>query len=79
MNDITTLPAEKEDLGLHVDLCAQRYNNLEHRLKVLEAKFDRLGDEIITNKKSLAAVIITASAAIVTSLLGLMATILLKF
>lgn len=78
MSDINTVEAERTNLELHVDLCAQRYNNLADRLNSLESKFDKLSEEIVNNKKSLATVIITASGAIVTSLIGVIATILMK-
>lgn len=79
MTDITTIEQESKDLDLHVQLCAQRYTLLERRLESLEHKVDGIAKEITDNKKSLAAIIITSSATIVTGLLGLIVTILMKF
>jgi hypothetical protein len=79
MSDINTVEAERTNLELHVDLCAMRYNTLADRLKIVEQKVDRLSEELANNKKSLATVIITAAATIVTSLVGVIATILMKF
>ena len=79
MTDIITIDAEKENLEIHVDLCAQRYTLLERRLESLEIKVDGIAKEIADNKKSLAAIIIGSSATIVASLVGLVVTILMKF
>lgn len=79
MNDIFTIDAEKEDLSTHVDLCAQRYSLLEKRLTVLELKVDSIATAMSQGKDSLSKVIIGSTATIVSSLLGLVVTILLKF
>jgi hypothetical protein len=79
MNDISTLPAEKENLELHVDLCAQRYLLLEKRLGILEVKMDKLNDDIVKGQKSLSTVIIGSATTIVAGLIGLITTILMKF
>lgn len=79
MNDINTLAAEKRDLELHVDLCAQRYLMLEKRLEILEVKMDKLNDEIVKGQKSLSVVILGSTATIIAGLLGLITTILMRF
>jgi hypothetical protein len=79
MNDIVTVEAERTNLDLHVDLCAQRYTLLEKRLSTVEAKVDGLGEQIQKSSSSISAVIITSSATVVASLLGLIATLVLKF
>jgi len=79
MNDIFTIDAEKEDLATHVDLCAQRYSLLEKRLTVLELKVDGIATTISQNKDGLSKVIIGATATIVSSLLGVIVTLLMKF
>lgn len=79
MSEITTVKAEKEDLELHVDLCAQRYAYLETKLESLTEKVDGLKEVIQGYKTSLSAVIITAAATVTTSVLGLIATLLIKF
>lgn len=79
MNDIHTIDAEKENLGTHVDLCAQRYLILEKRLTILEGKVDKINDDIIRGQNSLKTVVITSSAGIVSGLLALIVTILMKF
>lgn len=79
MNDIHTLDAERDNLELHVDLCAQRYLILEKRLEILETKVDRITETISKGKDSLSKVIITSTGTLFASLLGLIITILMKF
>jgi hypothetical protein len=79
MNDINTVSAEKENLELHVDLCAQRYTLLEKRLNTVEVKVDNLGEQIQKSSSSISAVIITSAATVVAGLLGLIATLIIKF
>lgn len=75
--EITRL--EKESLEAHVDLCAMRYKQLDLRLSTLETKVDGIGEAITKANNSMRSVIITSSATIVASLLGLITTILMKF
>lgn len=76
--EITTIDAEKTDLTIHVDLCAQRYLLLEKRLHILEVKVDKINEDIVKGQKSLSTVIISSTATIVVGLIGLITTILLK-
>ena len=78
---MTVVPTnlERENLEAHVDLCAQRYNQLELRLTTLEAKVDAISRSLQENKESLNKVIITAAGSTVASIIGLIITILLKF
>jgi hypothetical protein len=79
MNDITTVAAERESLDLHVDLCAQRYTLLEKRLASLEVKVDSLNDTITQGQNSISTVIVSSAATVVAGLLGLIATLIIKF
>ena len=78
---MTVVPTnlERENLEAHVDLCAQRYNQLELRLTTLEAKVDAISRSLQENKESLNKVIITAAGSTVASIIGIIITILLKF
>jgi hypothetical protein len=78
MSDINTIGQEKEDLGLHVDLCAQRYMMLEKRLEILEMKFDILGQEISQANTSLKTTIITSAGTIAAGIIGVIVTMLMK-
>jgi phage shock protein A len=79
MTEIVTVKAEKEDLELHVELCAQRYTFLESKVEALTAKVDSLKEVIQGYKTSLSTVIITAAGTVVTAIIGLIATIIMKF
>jgi hypothetical protein len=79
MDLATTTKLERENLEAHVDLCAQRYSQLDQRLITLEEKVDQIILTLAASKNSLANVIITASATTVASIIGLIVTILLKF
>jgi tetrahydromethanopterin S-methyltransferase subunit G len=70
---------EKENLEAHVELCAQRYAEIEARFDKIEAKLDALSAEINKNKGELARTIITSALGISGSLIGLVITILMKF
>jgi tetrahydromethanopterin S-methyltransferase subunit G len=70
---------EKENLAAHVELCAQRYAEIEARFDKIEAKLDALSAEINKNKGELARTIITSALGISGSLIGLVITILMKF
>lgn len=76
---IETTNLERENLEAHVDLCAQRYQILEGRLSVIEAKVESIHQDITKGNSSMSNVIISSAATIVAGLLGLIATILLKF
>lgn len=70
---------EKQNLEAHVDLCAERYKNIDQRLQTIEVKVDGLGDTVNQNKNSLATVIITAAGTVVTGIIGLILAIIFKF
>jgi hypothetical protein len=75
MITIDTLEQERTDLDLHVDLCAQRYAELDRRLISVEQKIDavvkRVDDIGAEFKKSL----LNAVATIIVGLLGSVGTI----
>jgi hypothetical protein len=79
MSDIVTIPQERDDLGLHVDLCAQRYLFLEKRLEIVEVKVDRLIETITKNNKQTTTMVITSVTTILAGIAGLITTILMKF
>ena len=49
---------ERENLEAHVDLCEQRYKNLEGRLDKIEAKVHHIHDDITRGQQSMTKVII---------------------
>lgn len=72
---ITTIEAEKESLETHVDLCAQRYGELENRLGKVESKLSELETKIDEVKDSIKGSLIKAVATIVVALITSTATI----
>jgi predicted nucleic acid-binding Zn-ribbon protein len=45
---------EKESLEAHVELCAERYEKLEHKLNTVEKKVEKLEEHVIAIRESLA-------------------------
>lgn len=76
---IKTTELERENLEAHVDLCAERYQQLEYRLGIIEVKVEGIAKDIKSSNTSMAKVIITSAGTVVAGLLGLIVTILLKF
>jgi len=75
MNSITTIAAEKESLETHVELCAQRYAELDRRITIIESKIDEIVIRVdgigVEFKKSL----LTAVGTIIVALIGSVGTI----
>ena len=61
---------EKENLEAHVDLCQQRYENLEGRLSKIETKVDSIHKDVVEGQKSMTKVLIGAAGTIVAGLLS---------
>ena len=70
---------EKENLEMHVELCALRYQQLELRLTNIETKVESLAGKISESSNSMSKVIIGATATIVAGLISTVITILMKF
>ena len=71
-----TTDLEKQNLEAHVDLCEQRYNNLELRLSKIETKVEHIHADITNGNKSMVKVIIGATGTIVAGLLSTIVVIL---
>ena len=69
---------EKTNLEAHVDLCAQRYDNLDKRLTSIEYKFDKLQELIEKSHNSMAKIIIGTAGTVVTGVLGVLVVMLQK-
>jgi len=61
---------ERENLEAHVDLCQQRYENLEGRLSKIESKVDSIHKDVVEGQKSMTKVLIGAAGTIVAGLLS---------
>ena len=69
---------EKENLEAHVDLCEQRYKNLETRMQNIESKVEHIHRDITSGHKSMTKVIIGAAGTIVAGLLSTIVVILIN-
>jgi hypothetical protein len=80
MSDLAEISdIENESLPAHTAICAQRYKQVDLRLVALEIKMNDIQKDILEGQKSLKTTIITSAGTIVASLLGVVATILMKF
>lgn len=77
---------EKKSLEAHVDLCAERYKNLDEKLGSLEKRMDKVEGHLIDIKENLGKsgnesnkTIITIGTAVFTALLTGFVTLLLHF
>jgi len=80
---------EKKSLEAHVELCAERYSNLENKLNSLEGRMDKLEEHTVDIKDSLGRVgnegnktLITIGTSIlgilITAVIGLLVHLILK-
>jgi len=74
-----TTELERENLEAHVDLCQQRYENLESRLNAVEKKLEHVHQDIQNGNKSMIKVIIGATGTIVAGLLSTIVVLLINF
>jgi hypothetical protein len=74
-----TTNLERESLEAHVDLCAMRYRQLDLRMSTLEVKMDNVQREILEGQKSLKTTIIASVGTLLSGLLAVVLTILIKF
>jgi hypothetical protein len=75
MTSLSTIAAEKDDLSTHVDLCAERYKELDSRLESVEVKLDAITDRVDTIKTEFKRSLIGAVSTIIVALIGAVATI----
>ena len=76
---INTQDVEKRSLKAHVEMCAERYKQLDERLETIELKVSNIQEALNESKNGLAKVIIGAAGTILAGLVSVIATILLKF
>ena len=70
---------EKENLEAHVDLCQQRYEQLEGRLDKIEQKVERIHEDITSGNKAMIKVMIGAAGTVVAGLLSTIVVLLISF
>lgn len=69
---------EKQNLEAHVDLCAQRYEQLDTRLTIIESKFGDLQKLIEAGQNSMIKVVIGTAGTVVTGVLSVLFVLLTK-
>ena len=74
----TPTDIEKENLEAHVELCAQRYEQLDQRLTSIEKKVSTLQDTIEKSHLSTIKVLIGTAGTVIVGLLSTMAVIITK-
>jgi len=74
----TATNLEKENLEAHVDLCQERYEQLEGRLTKIEEKVEDIHRDITEGQKSMTKVLIGTAGTIVAGLLSTIIVILLN-
>ena len=74
----TIIDIEKTNLEAHVDLCAQRYENLDNRLTSIEGKFSDLKKLIESGHTSMTKVVIGTAGTVITGIIGLVVIVLQK-
>jgi len=55
MKKMASTDIEKKSLEAHVELCAERYNNLESKLCSLEERMNKVENHLVDIKNTLAA------------------------
>lgn len=76
---MSTTKLERENLEAHVDLCAERYRQLETRLGNIEYKVVELAATIQNNQISMTKIMIGTAGTIVAGVLSTIVVILMKF
>ena len=69
---------ERQNLEAHVDLCEQRYNNLDRRMEAIETKVSAIHVDITEGQKTMTKVIIGAAGTIVAGLLSTIVVLLIS-
>ena len=79
INIMPTVDQESNDLDLHVQLCAQRYMELDERLGKLEVKVDGIANKIDTFKTEIAKIMLTTAGTIIVALIGCAGVVVTHF
>lgn len=75
---VSVTDIEKENLEAHVELCAERYKQLESRLVKIEAKVNELSGTIKESHLNTIKVLIGTAGTVIASVLGLLVVLLQK-
>lgn len=69
---------EKENLEAHVDLCQQRYEQLEGRLEKIEQKVEDIHQDITAGQQSMTKLLIGTAGTIIAGLLSTIVVVILN-
>lgn len=75
---MSTTDIEKENLEAHVELCAERYKQLETRLSSIEDKVGKLAEAINESRGSMMKVLIGTAGTVVAGVLSTLVVIIMK-
>jgi Mg2+ and Co2+ transporter CorA len=75
---MSTKEIEKDHLEIHVELCAQRYDNLAERLSKIETKVSELSDTIKSSQNSMTKIMIGTAGTVVTGVISTIIVLLTK-
>jgi hypothetical protein len=75
---MATTDIEKENLEAHVELCAERYKQLDNRLGAIESKVSNLQKTIEESHLSTVKVLIGTAGTVIVGVLSLIGVILTK-
>ena len=70
MNVFPLLGKEREDLSIHVDICAERYKGLDERLTKVEKKIDDVHATVQSVRTDLTKTLVATAGTIVVALIG---------
>jgi hypothetical protein len=73
-----TTEIEKENLEAHVELCAERYKQLDNRLSTIEGKVSTLQETIEKSHMSMVKVLIGTAGTVIAGVLSTMVVVLTK-
>jgi len=73
-----TTKIEKENLEAHVELCAQRYEQIDTRLSTIEGKVSKLQQTIEKSHTSMVKVLIGTAGTVIAGVLSTISVILTK-
>ena len=75
---MSTTDIEKENLEAHVELCAERYKQLESRLSSIEGKVGKLADLVEASQSSMTKVLIGTAGTVVAGIISIVIVLLMK-
>jgi chaperonin cofactor prefoldin len=75
---VSTTNIEKTNLEAHVELCAQRYDQIEVRLDTIESKVSKLQETIEKSHNSMVKVLIGTAGTVLTGVFSVIIVVMTK-